>query len=153
VPVADAAVPSAWQRRRALVCMGSAYGGDAARALAQVGCKVFAATDTAQAVERMREDGVDVVVLDPEFDMSKQGAGFISRELGAMRMPDRRRVVFVLLSGAARTGDPHEAFLAGANLVVKITEAAELPGVLEKNIRDLNDLYRDFNKALGMAEL
>ena len=136
-----------------LVCAGSAYGEEIALSLAGDGYEVFAASDAAQAMERMREGGVDVVVLDAEFDSARQGAACLSREMAALRMPERRRVVFAMLSDKARTGDAHAAFLAGANLVVNLSEAAELPRALEKNVRDLNELYRDFNKALGLAEL
>ena len=142
-----------WESRRVLVCAGSGFGGDAARALAQAGYAVMTATDAAQAVERMREDRVDVVVLDREFDARAQGTLQVTRELTSMRTAERRRVVFVLLSDSARTGDPHAAFLAGANLVVHPKEATDLPRALERNIRDLNELYRDFNKALGLAQL
>jgi predicted Zn finger-like uncharacterized protein len=142
-----------WERRGALVCAGSAFGGDAARALSQSGYDVSVAADTAQAVERMREEQLDVLVLDPEFDPRVQGSMAIGREVTAMRNAERRRLVFVLLTNTARTGDAHAAFLAGANLVVQMKEVAELPRALEKNIRDLNELYRDFNRALGLAEL
>ncbi|MET0623839.1 MAG: zinc-ribbon domain-containing protein [Pyrinomonadaceae bacterium] len=142
-----------WERRRALVCAGSAFGGDAVRALRQAGYDVAVAADSAEAVERMREDPFHVLVLDPEFDPRGQGALRIQRELATMRMAERRRLVFVMLSNTSRTGDAHAAFLAGANLVVGMKEVADLPRALEKNIRDLNDLYRDFNKALGLAEL
>ena len=50
-------------------------------------------------------------------------------------------------------GDAHAAFLAGANLFVNAAEVKELPRAIEKNIRDLNELYRDFNKALSLTEL
>ena len=141
------------ERRRALVCAGSAFGGDAVRALRQAGYDVAIAADSAEAVERMREDQFNVLVLDPEFDARGQGALRMNRELATMRMAERRRLVFVLLSNTARTGDAHAAFLGGANLVVGMKEVAELPRALEKNIRDLNELYRNFNKALGLAEL
>jgi predicted Zn finger-like uncharacterized protein len=143
----------AWERRSALVCTGSAYGGDAVRALGDAGYGVFVAADSAQAVERMREEHLDVLVLDPEFDVRAQGAAQVNRELIAMRTTERRRIVFVLLSNTVRTGDAQAAFLAGANLVVSMKEVEGLPRALEKNIRDLNELYRDFNKALGLAEL
>jgi predicted Zn finger-like uncharacterized protein len=143
----------AWERRRALVCAGSAFGGDAARALSQAGYDVSVAADAAQAVEHMREDQLEVLVLDPEFDPRTQGSMAIGREVTAMRNSERRRLVFVLLTNTARTGDAHAAFLAGANLIVQMKEVADLPRVLEKNIRDLNELYRDFNRALGLAEL
>src|SRR5215207_5441997 len=111
------------------------------------------AGDAAQAAEHMREDQPDVLVLDPEFDVRSQGSMAVGREVSALRNAERRRLVFVLLTNTARTGDAHAAFLAGANLVVQMKEVGELPRVLEKNIRDLNELYRDFNRALGLAEL
>lgn len=143
----------AWGRRLALVCAGSAYGEQIALSLAGGGYEVCAAADAAQALERLREGGVDVVVLDPEFDVARQGAAAVGREMSALRMPERRRVVFALLSDKVRTGDAHAAFLAGANLVVNLSEAAVLPRALERNILDLNELYRDFNRALGLEEL
>jgi len=146
-------VRRAWDYRRVLLCVGSAYGKNVARVLEDAGHDVFVADDTTQAMGRMRDAHVDVLVLDPEFDMARRGAVFISHEMGAMRMPERRRVVFVQLSDKARTCDAHAAFLAGANLLVNTAEVEELPRALEKNIRDLNELYRDFNKALSLAEL
>ena len=142
-----------WGCRRALVCAGSAFGGDVVRALRNAGYDVSAAPDAGQAVELMREEQVDVLVLDPEFDVRSQGSLQIGRELATMRTAERRRLVYVLLTNTARTGDAHAAFLAGANLVVSMKEAADLPRALEKNIHDLNELYRDFNKALGLAGL
>ena len=141
------------ERRRALVCAGSAFGGDAVGALRRAGYDVSVAAEVAEAVERMREDHFDVLVLDPEFDARGQGALRLGRELTSMRTAERRRLVFVLLSNTVRTGDAHAAFLAGANLIISMKEVADLPRVLEKNISDLNELYRDFNKALGLAEL
>jgi CheY-like chemotaxis protein len=135
------------------VCAGSAFGGDAVGALRRAGYDVAIAAEVAEAVERMREDHFDVLVVDPEFDIRAQGALRVGRELAALRTAERRRIVFVMLSNTARTADAHAAFLAGANLVVSMKEVSELPRVLEKNIRDLNELYRDFNKALGLAEL
>jgi predicted Zn finger-like uncharacterized protein len=141
------------ERRRALVCAGSAFGGDAVGALRRAGYDVSVAAESAEAVERMREDHFAVLVLDPEFDIRGQGALRVGRELTSMRTAERRRLVFVLLSNTVRTCDAHSAFLAGANLIVSMKEVADLPRVLEKNICDLNELYRDFNKALGLAEL
>lgn len=143
----------AWERRRALACLSSAHRQTVARLLSANGYEVFAADTTSQAVERMREERMDVVVLDGEFDMMEQGAAFINRELNSMRMADRRRIVFVQLSPSARTSDGHAAFLANANLIVNNNDVAELPRALERCVRDLNELYRNFNKVLNVAEL
>jgi predicted Zn finger-like uncharacterized protein len=141
------------ERRRALVCAGAASGGEVVRALSRAGYDVLAPDNLTQAGEVLREGNVGVVVLDQEFDVRERGASFICGELTAMRMPERRRVLFVQMSGTARTGDAHAAFVVGANLVVNTKDAEELPLALERNMRDLNELYRDFNKALGVSEL
>lgn len=142
-----------WERRRALVCVGSVHGADVSRALAARDYEVFVADKTQQAFELLREERVDVVVLDAEFDMGGQGALHLNRELNSMRMAERRRLVFAQLSPTLRTGDAQAAFLNNANLIVNTGDASELAHVLEKNIRDLNELYRDFNRALNVAEL
>jgi predicted Zn finger-like uncharacterized protein len=137
------------ERRRVLVCAGSAYGGEVVGALGRSGYEVLVAENCARASELLREGNVSAVVLDPEFDVRERGAAFVCAELSAMRMPERRRVIFVQLSDSVRTGDAHAAFVACANLVVNTKDVHEIPRALERNLRDLNELYRDFNKALG----
>jgi predicted Zn finger-like uncharacterized protein len=141
------------ERRRALVCAGAANGGEVVRALSRSGFDVFAPDNVGMANEALREGNVSVVVLDNEFDARERGHSSICGELAAMRMPERRRVLFVQVSDAARTGDAHAAFVVGANLVVNTKDVRELPFTLQRNLRDLNELYRDFNKALGVSEL
>lgn len=143
----------AWEKRRALICAGAPYRKDVARGLAQDHYEVFLTETTAQAVERMREDKLDVLVLDSEFDMAEQGAAFISREVGLLRPSERRRIVVVHLSTSARTEDAHAAFLANVNLIVNTADIAELPRAVERAVRDLNEIYKDFNRAHGVAGL
>jgi predicted Zn finger-like uncharacterized protein len=141
------------ERKRVLVCAGSAFGGEVVGALARSGYEVVVAENIARATEVLREGNVNAVVLDPEFDVRERGSAFVCAELSSMRMPERRRVLFVQLSDSARTGDAHAAFLAGANLVLNTKDIQDIPRALEQNLRDLNELYRDFNKALGVSEL
>jgi predicted Zn finger-like uncharacterized protein len=144
----------ATERRRALVCVGAEpQRVAAANGLISGNYEVFVASDMTQAIERMREEKMSVVVLDSEFDALEQGAAFINREISALRPADRRRVVFVNLSPTARTADAHAAFLANVNLVVNNADAAELPQLLERCIRSMNDLYGNLNKVLNVAEL
>src|SRR5687767_12980955 len=55
--------------RRAMVCVSTSYGNAVSRALTDDGYEVFVAPDTGQAVDRLRGERVDVLVVDPEFDM------------------------------------------------------------------------------------
>jgi len=116
-----------------------------ARLLAQNAYEVFVAENTTQAVESMRQEKMDIVILDPEFDPLEQGVAFVTREVNIMRPADRRRLFFVSLSPSVRTFDLHSAFLNNVNLVVNPADLERLPRVLEIAIRDFNELYREFN--------
>jgi predicted Zn finger-like uncharacterized protein len=148
----EGARPS-WNPRKALVCAPEENREKVARALAQNGYKVFVAHDTRQAIERMRENQLDLVVLDSRFDPVEQGTVFVTREISILRPAQRRRVFFVLLSPSLRTMDPHAAFLNNVNAIINLNEADELPRLVEHRLREYNELYKDFNQVNGVPAL
>lgn len=142
-----------WDKRKALVCTSEPYRELVARKLADIGFQVFVAEDTRQAVETMRANKMDVVLLEPQFDPAEQGSAFVIREINVLRPAQRRRLFFVLLSPSLRTMDAHAAFLSNVNTVVNITDIEELPRILEVALREFNELYRDFYTASGLTAL
>jgi len=142
-----------WENRHVLVCVGMGCCEDVVASLTANQYIVYVADSADQAAERMREDRVDVLVLDEDFDAPANGTAAVRAVLDSMRMAERRRVVYVLISKTARTGDTHAAFLENANLVVNSADAAGIPLVLERTVRDINDLYHDFNNALNVAPI
>ena len=146
-------VRPSWNPRKALVCVPEEIRHSVARSLADSGYQVFVAEDTRQAVDRMRENLMDVVLLDPRFDLTEQGPVFVTREVNILRPAQRRRLFFVLLSPNLRTMDAHTAFLNNVNAIVNVNELGELHKILEHRVREFNDLYRDFNCALEVPAL
>lgn len=142
-----------WNPRKILICAGEQYRQHLASQLSQNGNQVFVAQDTRQAVERMRENRLDVVLLDQDFDAAEQGAAFVTREVTILRPAQRRRLFFVLLSPVLRTMEAHAAFLHNVNAIVNIKEIDEVPRVLEHALRDYNELYKEFNAALNVTAL
>lgn len=142
-----------WELRRALVCVAPPRRETIARALVDVNYQVYVAENTSQATERMREEQMDVVILEPDFDLIEQGAAFVTSEINVLRPAQRRRLIFVYLSPTVRTLDSHAAFVHNVNVVVNIVDVDKLPQVLERTLRDFNDLYRDFNAALNVAAI
>lgn len=142
-----------WEHRRALVCVAPAHREAIGRSLVDDNYQVYIAENTSQAIERMREEKMDVVILEAEFDTVEQGAAFVTSEINALRPAERRRLIFVHLSPTARTLDTHAAFVHNVNLVVNIADLESLPNALERTLRDFNDLYRDFNSALNIAAI
>lgn len=139
--------------RRALLCLEARHRESVARSLAENHYEVYLAADTSQAIERMREDKIDVFVLDAEFDAAEQGAAFLTREIMALRPAERRRLFFVQVSPTVRTADAHAAFLNNANLVVNTADLKDLPSLLDYTIRSFNELYKDYFAALRLAPL
>jgi predicted Zn finger-like uncharacterized protein len=143
----------AWDPRKALVCVPEDYRESVARSLAANGYQVFVANDARQAVDRMRENLLDVVLLDPRFDPTEQGPVFVTREVNILRPAQRRRLFFVLLSPSLRTMDSHTSFLNNVNAIINVSEIAELPSLIERRFREYNELYKDFNNTLGIQAL
>jgi CheY-like chemotaxis protein len=142
-----------WERRRALVCVTPAHREALAQQLADSNYQVFVADDTSQAIERMREEHMDVVILDPGFDPIEQGAAFVTREVNIMRPAERRRLFFVHLNASVRTLDAHAAFVNNVNLVINPADIEIMPQALERALRDFNELYREFNIAVNAGTI
>ena len=140
-------------KRKALVCTVEIHREAIARQLTNNGYQVFVAQDTGQAIDRMRENQLEVVLLDSEFDSAEQGSAFVVREVNVLRPAQRRRLFFVLLSPLQRTMDAHAAFLHSVNAVVNFKELNDLSGILDHALREYNELYKEFNLALNVAAL
>lgn len=143
----------AWDRRKVLVCASPAYREVIARPLAASDYDVFIADNMAQGLGRMREERMDIVILDANFDPLEQGVAFITREVRLMRPSERRRLFFVYLTSGVRTMDLHAAFLHNVNLVINPSDVEQLPEALEVSLRHYNELYRDFVRALDVAPI
>lgn len=143
----------AWDKRKALVCTSEALREAVARKLSDTGYQVFVAADTRQAVETMRANKMDVVLLEPQFDPAEQGSVFVIREINILRPPQRRRLFFVLLSPSLRTLDAHAALLNNVNAIVNVADVEDLPRIMEVALREFNELYRDFYAASGLTAL
>ena len=142
-----------WDKRKALICTSEPYREMVSRKLSDNSFHVFVAEDTRQAVETMRANTMDVVLLEPQFDPAEQGSLFVIREINVLRPAQRRRLFFVLLSPSLRTMDAHAAFLSNVNAVVNTADVEELPRIMEVALREYNELYRDFYSASGLTAL
>ena len=137
-----------WDPRKLLLCVPEDNRESIARSMAENGYQVFVAQDTRQAVDRMRENQLDVVLLDPRFDPTEQGSVFVSREVNILR-PTQRRSFLGFAFASPRTMDGHT--ILNVNAIININELDELPALIEHRLRDFNELYKEFNIALGVS--
>jgi CheY-like chemotaxis protein len=139
--------------RRALLCVASPRRPVTAKLLAEKGFQVYLAENCKQAVDRMKEEQMQVLLLDTEFALEENGFAVMMKEVQRMRPATRRRLLLVKLAPDVRTQDHHSAFLQSVNLLVNTAELNLLAEALERITRHHNELYREFFEATGVAAL
>lgn len=138
--------------RRVLLCLGKNRE-SVAQNLAGAGFKVYLAQTPAQANERLREGKTEIMIFAPDFASEFGGATILQQKVNAMYASERRRLFLVSIEDGGITLNAHEAFLRNLNLVVNTKDVDQLPLILNRALRDFNELYYYYNKAVGVAEI
>lgn len=108
--------------------------------------------DTAQdALAQLRDTKDEVIVLDPQFDQARQGGVGMLQHVNGLTPNNRRRMYLVLVSPQLKTLDNYLAFINGVNLTVNTDDVGQFQQIIERSIRDFNEIYHPFNQAAGVA--
>lgn len=134
--------------RRALLCLGK-HREVVAKVLVESGYKVYLAQTPAQANERLREGKTEILIFSPDFAAEFGGAAILQQKLNAMYSSERRRLFLVLVEDNGATLNAHESFIRNLNLLVNTNDIPKLPLIMNRALRDFNELYFYFNKAQG----
>jgi predicted Zn finger-like uncharacterized protein len=138
--------------RRALLCLGQKQ--DAvAKKLVEAGYKVYLAQTPAQANERMREGKTEIILFSPDFAAEFGGATILQQKMNAMYSNERRRFFLVSVEDSGTTMSAHEAFIRNLNLIVNNNDVEQLPLILNRALRDFNELYHYVNKAASIEAI
>jgi predicted Zn finger-like uncharacterized protein len=137
--------------RRILLCLDPSKRDLASKILIQAGYKVYAAETPAQANERLREGRIEILLYSTDFAADLGGATMVQQKVNSLASAERRRLFVACIDDHATTMNAHDAFLKNLNLIVNITDLDQIPMVLNRALRDFNEIYRHYNKALGLA--
>lgn len=138
--------------RRVLLCLGQSRD-QIAKILVEAGFKVYLAQTPAQANERMREGKTEILIFSPDFAAEYGGAAMLQQKVNAMYASERRRCFFVSIEDAGTTMSAHEAFLRNLNLIVNTADINQLPLILNRALKDFNELYHYYNIAVGATAM
>ena len=138
--------------RRVLLCLGKNRD-SVAQNLAGAGFKVYLAQTPAQANERLREGKTEIMIFSPDFASEFGGATILQQKVNAMYASERRRLFLVSIEDGGITLNAHEAFLRNLNLIVNTKDVDQLPLILNRALRDFNEIYYYYNKAVGAVEI
>jgi CheY-like chemotaxis protein len=143
------ATVDSFEARLALVCEDAPERQAVIRAaLEQVGFTMLAVKNADEAIERMRRDVYELVVINEQY----QGATPLDHPvLASLRMMPiaHRRWMFVVLVGREfKTFDNAMAFARSVNVVVNSNDLPHFPAILKKGITDHVEFYRAFRQVL-----
>jgi hypothetical protein len=148
--ILDAADEAGEKLRRVLLCLGKNR--DAiAKILVDGGFKVYLAETPAQANERLREGKMEILIFSPDFAAQFGGAAMLQQRVNTMPATERRRLFLVSVEDDGITMSAHDAFLRNLNLIVNSNDVGQFPLILNRSLRDFNEIYRHFNEAVGAA--
>lgn len=140
------------QQRLALVCEDALERqGVIKAALDQVGFTMHAAKNAEEAVERLRRDSYELVILDERFKGSTSLDNPVLEALRTMPMATRRYIFVALLGREYKTFDNMMAFARSVNVVVNPNDLPHLPALLAKAMNENNQFYRIFREVLAEA--
>jgi len=139
---------SAEKPRRVLLCLGQNRD-LIAQTLVNSGFKVYLAETPAQANERLREGKTEILLFSPDFAADFGGAVMLQQKVNKMPAGERRRLFFVSIEDGGITMSAHDAFLRNLNLIVNSNDISQLPLILNRSLRDFNEIYRYYNEAMG----
>jgi CheY-like chemotaxis protein len=141
-----------WSRRNILLCHNDEAVRTAMRgALDESRYDLHIVDSAVDAMAQLKETKDDIIVLDPQFDQAKQGGVGMLQHVNGLTPNYRRRVYLVLVSPQLKTLDAYLAFVNGVNLTVNSEDVGQFQEILERSVRDFNEMYHPFNQAAGLA--
>lgn len=138
--------------RRVLLCLGQNRD-VVAKVLVDAGYKVYLAQTPAQANERLREGKTEILIFSPDFAAEFGGAAILQQKVNAMNSILRRRLFFISVEDNGTTMSAQEAFMRNLNLIVNSNDINQLPLILNRALRDYNEVYRFYNEAISAMEI
>jgi CheY-like chemotaxis protein len=142
----------AWARKQVLICSADpAHRNIIETNIDNARYELTVAQTSAQAIEFLHDLKIEIILLDPQFDAARQGGIAVLRHVSSLMPKYRRRVYIVLISPQVKTLDTYMAFLNCVNLTVNTEDLESISAILEKSIKDYNDLYRPYYEAGGSA--
>jgi CheY-like chemotaxis protein len=113
---------------------------------------VIEPTTTKEAIKYTNFHAFNVIVVNDNFDIGKDGVNYVLKYLERLPMPVRRKIFIVLVSSTFATMDYMYSLNKSVNLIINIDDIVEMGLILKKEMEE-NDyfyhLFKEFQHKLG----
>jgi hypothetical protein len=119
--------------------------------LEQLGYTTHLAVSALDAIERMRKNSYEIVVVDELFHGASPLDNPVLLGIQGMSMGTRRYMFVALIGKGYKTFDNMAAFTKSVNLVVNLDDIFRLPVILRRAVNENNQFYRVLRDVLREA--
>jgi len=144
--------PYSADTRLALVCVDVPdRQGPVKSGLQELGYTLQMADDAPEALERMRKNTFEVIVLDEEFNGATEQDNDVLTAIRALPMTARRYLFVALIGRRFGTFDHMMAFAKSVNMVIHVSDLSEVKLILGRGIADNDRFYHAYHEVLREA--
>jgi zinc-ribbon domain len=118
------------------------------QALETLKFKCVLAENPRKGIGKMRLHHFDVVIFEEDFGGVSLDQSPVLHYLNHLSMPERRRMFVTILGRNFKTMDQMTAFAVSANLVVRVKDIGQLPGILKRAMSENEKFYKVFTETL-----
>lgn len=128
--------------KTSLICADATVGEVVRTTLRELAFKIHGAETSDVAIERMRYNTYDIIVLQDNFAGSTLKSNVVLTSLSSMAMSQRRTSMVVLIGSGFKTLDAMQAFGQSVQLVVNTMDLPNLTAILKKSWAEFQSLYK-----------
>lgn len=113
---------------------------------------VIEPTTAKEALKYMTFQTFNVIVVNENFDIGKDGVNYVMQHLGDLPMSIRRQIFVILISPTFATMDYMNTLNKSVNLIIHTEEISEMGLILKKEMEENEYFYhvfRDLQRKLG----
>ncbi len=116
--------------------------------LVRLGCAVSKMETAKNALEKMRYNNYDILVINEKFDCDNIGSNILIQNIATMGMENRRKIFVAVVGDGFKSMDPMASFAVSADLVISPSDLGNCELIIKKGIKDKEFFYATLRSEL-----
>lgn len=135
--------------KTAMICVSYEHGNEVAvKVLNSMQYHILNVDNVQTALKSMIYHQFNVIIIDEDFDINRQGFSHVSEYLNALDMMARRQIVALMISKQLHTMDNMAALHSSFNQILNYKHVNSMESILQRTIAEHEQFYAVYNESL-----
>lgn len=135
--------------KTAMICVSYEHGNEVAvKVLNSMQYHILNVDNVQTALKSMIYHQFNVIIIDEDFDINRQGFSHVSEYLNALDMMARRQIVALMISKQLHTMDNMAALHSSFNQILNYKHVNSMESILQRTIAEHEQFYTVYNESL-----